>query len=432
MQYIPPFLSQIIDAVAFQGDPTEMREDWQNWKRDFEEYYQREGDYTLSEEDAQNTRNLPPLLEQLNARVEGAFAGQCPVDELVKCSIEFFEAHDSFFEEREKQYFVQNPALDRLLKASVAHLQGRCGAEAVLKRAPDAALAVNSIHDLYQSVREELPKELDQGSVEGFQRAQKAFEMLAECEDAIPTPLLEEAVFELRSAGELLEHLPNLFDRFEREVGSPIPILGPALNLLREEDTEDTFEHFQTQAWPAFAELWQGRQDGWMLNPVVAYELLGATEQELSNLAELLEVYPDQEDAFWDTVEHLEELFEQIQEHTMSVEELQSSPYWPETQLILNLLRGGAPLYAAHSLAGGIRESGGEAPEVIRSVGASLLAFVREPEPLPLLQALKELKVDFELSKTTRPCTNCGYRLPLDAKACQECGSEVEELSVSG
>lgn len=432
MQYIPPFLSQIIDAVAFGHNPSELREDWTNWKQDFDDYYDRESDYTVSKEDAQIVQNIPPLLIQLELSVQRAFQGQCKADDLVKDAMDFFEAHDSFFEEREKQYFVQSPALDRLLKASVAHLQGRADQEALLKRAPDAALAVDAIHDLYLSAKEELPKELVDGTLEGFRRAQKGLDLLAQQEADIPKEVLEEAIFELKSAGELLEHLPNLFNRYDSEQGSAIPIIGPIINSLREEDDEEQFELLREEAWPAFIELWQSRQDGWMMEPQAAVELLPLAEQNLINLSELLELYPEQEDEFWDTVDQLEEIFEQIRENNLNIDGLPSSPYWPEAQLLLNLLRGGAPLYAAQSLAGSIQGGGSEIPPVVQSVGEALQAFLQEPDPVPLLHALKILKEDFELSKTTRPCLKCGFRMELQAKSCPECGAEVSELSVSG
>jgi hypothetical protein len=435
MQYIPPFLCQIIDALAFQGDPADLRGDWLAWQADFQGYFERESDYTVSKEDALIVENLPPLLQQLESAVEKAFSGDCLVDDLVTYAVDFFEAHDAFFEEREKQFFVQNPALDRLLKASVAHLQGLAKQEAILKRAPDAALAVDAIHDLYLMAREELPKELVEGTVDGFKRAQKGFDLLAEQEGEIPREVLEEAIFELKSAGELLEHLPNIFNRFEEEEGSSVPILGPILNLLREGDDEEQIELLKSQGWPAFVELWETRQDGWLLEPDVAYEILPSAEQTIIRLSELVEVYPEEDDEFWDTIDRLEDIFEQIRVNSLQLDELPSSPYWPEAQLLINLLRGGAPLYAAYGLASGIKEGGqaGQAvPPIIRSIEEALSAFLAEPEPMPLLQALKLLQEDFELSKTSRGCPACGARIALDARQCGECGAEVSELSISG
>ena len=211
MQYIPPFLCHIIDAVAFDGDPSSLRDDWSTWKSEFEQYFERESDYSVSNDDAQIVQNLPPLLQQLDGAVEKAFERQCKADDLVQYAIDFFEAHDKFYEEREKQFFVQNPPLDRLLKVSVAHLQDQADLEAVLKRAPDAALAIDAIQNLYLDAREELPKELVDGTVQGLKHAQKGMDILSENDTELTTEQLEEALFELRSAGELLEHVPALF-----------------------------------------------------------------------------------------------------------------------------------------------------------------------------------------------------------------------------
>lgn len=432
MQYIPPFLSQIIDAVAFNGAPREFEEDWLAWKSEFEQYFERESDYTVSNEDAQITENLPHLLEQLSAAVDKAFCGECAADDLVQYAFDFFEAHDKFYEEREKQFFVQNPPLDRLLKASVAHLQGKAELDAVLKRAPDAALAVDAIQNLYLEAHEELPKELVDGTLDGLKRAQKGFEILSEHDENLTHEQLEEAIFELRSAGELLEHVPNLFRRFEEERGSPVPILGTVLGGLRDEDDEETWNYLVQEAWPAFIQLWQSRQDGWLLDPEVAYELLNEAEHSIYRFSELMVDYPETEEEFWENVYRLEEIFEQIRTNAMNLETLPSSPYWPEGQLLLNLLRGGAPIYAAHSLAGTIIQGGEEVPETIRTVGQCLVSFVKQPEPLPLLQGLKTLLEDHQLSQTTRPCAACNERMPLEARTCPNCGTKVEELSVSG
>jgi hypothetical protein len=432
MQYIPPFLCQIIDAVAFDGDPTVFQADWLAWKSDYEQYFERESDYSVSNDDAQIVQNLPPLLLQLDGAVEKALAKDCKADDLAQYAIDFFEAHDKFFEEREKQYFVSNPPLDRLLKVGVAHLQDKAELEAVLKRAPDAALAIDSIQDLYLDAREELPKELADGTVTGLKHAQKGMEILSEHDTDLTKEQLEEAVFELRAAGELLEHVPALFRKFEEERGSPIPILGPVLNVLRDEDDEDAWEYMLDEAWPSFIQLWESRQDGWLLEPDVAYDILTEAEQRIVRFSELVPDYPETEEEFWDNIYKLEDVFDQIRTQAMDLESLPSSAYWPEAQLLLNLLRGGAPLYAAHTLAGSILQGGDEVPDTVRSVGECLAAFVRQPEPLPLLQGLKTLLVDHELSKTTRPCASCGERMPLDARECPKCGAKVEELSVSG
>ena len=432
MQYIPPFLSQIIDTVAFNGEPGEFEQDWLTWKAEFEQYFERESDYTVSNEDAQVVQNLPPLLQQLDAAVLKAFEGQCQAEDLVKYAIDFFEAHDKFYEEREKQYFVQNPPLDRLLKVSVAYLQDKADLESLLKRAPDAALAVDAIQNLYLDAREELPQELVDGTIDGLKRAQKGFEILSENDTNLTKEQVEEALFELRSAGELLEHVPSLFRRFEEERGSPVPIMGQILTVLRDEDDEEAWEYLKSEAWPSFVQLWESRQDGWLLDPEVAYELLQEADQSIMRFSELIVDYPDTEEEFWDNVYRLEDVFEQIRNNAMDLESLPSSSYWPEAQLLLNLLRGGAPIYAAHSLAGGILQGGDEVPATIRKIGENLTAFVRQPEPLPLLQGLKLLLEEQELSKTTRPCGSCGERMPLDARACPACGTKVEELSISG
>jgi hypothetical protein len=432
MQYIPPFLSQIIDATAFNGDATAFREDWLTWKSEFEQYFEREGDYNVSKDDAQVVQNLPPLLQQLDSAVEKAFEQQCKADDLVQYAIDFFEAHDKFFEEREKQYFVQNPPLDRLLKVGVAYLQDQATLEAVLKRAPDAALAIDAIQNLYLDAREELPEDLVEGTLNGLKRAQKGMEILSKNDTDLTKEQLEEAIFELRSAGELLEHVPALFRRFEEERGSPVPVMGPVLGMLRDEDDEDAWDYLLDEAWPAFIQLWQSRQDGWLLDPEVAYDLLIEADQSIIRFSDLLPDYPETEEEFWENVYRMEDVFEQIRTNAMDLESLPSSPYWPEAQLLLNLLRGGAPLYAAHSTADSIMQGGDEVPETIRKVGQNLAAFVREPEPLPLLQSLRVLLDDHEQSKTTKPCGSCGKRIPLDARECPECGTKVEELSVSG
>lgn len=432
MQYIPPFLSQIIDMVAFGREAGDLAEDWYAWKQDFSEYYERESDHSLSSEDATVIQNIPPLLEQLEGAVERAFDGECSPDDLVRYSVDFFEAHDSFFEEREKKYFVDSPALDRLLKVAIANLQGNADIQAVLKRAPDAAMAVAEIQTLYQDTREELPQVLVDGTVEGFKRAQKGLDMLAEIGEGLTREQLDEVTFEIRSAGELLEHVPNLFNRFQEEQGSPIPIIGPLINVLREADDEQQLSILREHAMPDFLSLWAGRQDGWMLDPDHAYELIGAADEAIVSLDDLLVVYPEREDDFWDTVEHLEELFFQFQDHTISTQELRSSSYWPEAQLVLNLLNGGAPHYAAQTIVQGIR--GGEpgtVPTVIQNLADCLSEFLEQPEPLPLLRALKILGDDFHLSRTTRPC-QCGARMPLEAKSCSVCGAQVEEFTISG
>lgn len=433
MQYLPSFICQIIDAVAYQGDPTELDEAWVSWKEDYEAYYQRESDYNVSDEDASTVENLPPLLVALNNSVERAFAGEPSLDDLVKDSVSFFAAHDAFYEERERSYFVKNPTIDRVLKAGVAYLQGRATSEAVHSRVPDAALAVDSIHTLYLETREDLPEDMISGLTDGFGRAQKAFELIMDNPEEIPHEVLEEALFELRSAGELLEHLPVLLQRFEEENSSAIPIVGDLLVHIRNTEEDPPFDLLQEKAFPAFLDLWESRQDAWLLHPEVAEELLEETNQLVFDLADQVEAYPEvEEEEFWTAVDQLEEAFVQIKENVLDLDGLRNSPFWPEAQLLLNLLTGAAPFYAAQTISAGIREGGDEPPEALKLVGEALEDFLAEPHPIPLLQGLQCLAEDFELSKTSRPCASCGARIALEAKKCPECEAKVEEFSLSG
>ena len=435
MQYIPSFLCQIIDALAFRGDATQWKVDWETWKAEFEEFFVGESDYALSAEDLLRVQNLPSLLSQLEASVNRAFAATGTPEDLVKDTIDFFENHDSFWSEREKQYFVPNPSLDRLIKVCVSCVQGLAEPEAVLKRVPDAALAVNSIHELYLDVRESLPPELIEGFVKGFESAQAAFDTLHADGQEFSREILERVIVDLKNAGELLAHLVELFRNFEGDFGSPVPILGPLFDALRDEGNEDEEAHLailREQAWPAFVEFWEGRQDGWLLDPECAYELLDELEASLAQFSQLLEVYPEEEEAFWEVSELLEELFVSVEENTLELRELETSPYWPEAQLLLNLLRGGAPLHAAHTMLSGIDQENNEIPQVIRDVALKLTEYIAEREPLPLLQGLQSLLQDFELRKTSRACQSCNEPIPLEAQSCLSCGAKVEKLNVSG
>jgi hypothetical protein len=431
MQYLPSFLCQLIDAAAYKKDPAEFQEDWENWKADFQAYYEREADYSLSDDDAMIVENIPPLLEQLDSAVSRTIAGEQVLEDLVKASVTFFDAHDKFYEERERLYFVQSAPIDRLLKASIAHLQGRADHEAIHRREVDAALAVDVLHSIWQMAAPDLPEDFNKGTIDGFRRAQKAFNMLAEHPDEIPTEVLEEAVFELKSAGELLEHLPNLMRKYQDQVGSIIPSLGDLITSLRNKgDDEELVALLKEEAFPAFLDLWDNRQDGWMLKPESAAQLLEEAGQAIGHLAELVETYPENQDEFWQAVEQLEDIFTQFRDNMMRVDGLRASPYWPEAQMILNMLRGGTPRYAAHQFSAGVKES--DAPEVIKTIGLALEEYLKEPDPVILLEALDALLQDQELNKTSRPCAACGVRIPLDAKSCPECKTKVEEFSVAG
>lgn len=431
MQYLPSFLCQLIDAAAYKNDPAEFEEDWESWKGDFQSYFERESDYSLSDDDLMVVQNIPHLLEQLDSAVKRTVAGENALEDLVKSAVAFFDAHDKFYNERERLYFVQSAPLDRLLKASIAHLQGRADHEAVHRREVDAALAVDVLQSVWQVAMPELPEDFNKGTINGFQRANKAFHMLADHPAEIPTEILEEAIFELKSAGELLEHLPNLMRKYQEQMGSSIPIVGELITSLRHKaDDEEILALLKDEAVPSFLEMWDTRQDGWMLNPEVAAQLLEDTHQAIGHFTELVETFPENEEEFWQAVDNLEDLFGQMRESTLDTEELRASPYWPEAQMLLNLLRGGTPRYAAHQFASGVKDS--DAPEVIKSIGRSLEAFLKEPDPIILLEALAALRQDQELNKTSRPCAACGVRIPLDSKECPECHAKVEEFSVAG
>lgn len=431
MQYLPQFLCHLIDAVAYKGDPTEFQEDWEAWKAEFQGYYDRECDVALSEEDGRIVEDLPHLLRELDTQVSRAFSGQGDLDALIKASVGFFAAHDSFYNERERLYFVQSAPIDRLLKAAISHLQGRASAEAVHKREVDAALAVDVLHSIFQEAREELPDALRDGSIQGFQRAQKGFQMLADHPNEIPEEVLDEVIFEVRSAGELLEHIPNLMRKFQEQVGSQIPVVGELLTALRASpEDEQLLTLFREESLPGFFDLWDRRQDGWLLDPEVAHGLLDEANVAIGEFADLSDSYPDGAEDFWGVVDQLEDLFAQFRASTLQLDELRTSPYWPEAQMLMNLLRGGTPLYAARTFSAGVKS--GEAPPVIKAVAKALDEWLQEPDPVILLEAMVALRQDQELNKTTRPCASCGERIPLQAKSCPKCKTKVEEFSLSG
>jgi hypothetical protein len=432
MQYLPSFLCELIDAVAYKQDPGELQEDWDGWRADFDAYYARESDYSLSDEDQMVLDNIPPLLEALDGSVRRALGGETAVlEDLVKNSVAFFDAHDKFYNERERLYFVQSAPMDRLLKASIAHLQGRAGCEAIHRREVDAALAVKVLHDVFQVAAPDLPEDFRNGTIDGFRRAQKGFHMLADHPEEIPHEVVEEAVFEIKSAGELLEHLPNLMRKFQEQRGCVIPVIGEIISALRgRPDDEELITIMKDEVFPSFLEMWDTRHDGWLLEPEVAHQLLDDANQLIGQLAELVEIYPESEEEFWQAVEQTEDVFAQIRDHTMQLEGLRASAYWPESQMMLNMLRGGTPRYAARSFVAGVKE--GDAPEIIKAVGRSVEAYLKEEDPVLLLEALHALQVDQEMSKTTRPCASCGARIPLEAKECPSCHATVEEFSLSG
>jgi hypothetical protein len=431
MQYLPSFLCQLIDAAAYKQDPSQYQEDWDNWKADFQAYFDRESDYSLSDEDFLMVQNIPHLLEELDGSVKRVVAGEAVLDDLIKNAVAFFEVHDKFYNERERLYFVQSAPMDRLLKASIAFLQGRADHEAIHRREVDAALAVDVLHSIWQIAQSDLPDDFNKGTIDGFQRAQKAFNLLADHPDEVPNEVVEEAVFELKSAGELLEHLPNLMRKYQDQMGSVIPIFGELITSLRNKgDDEEILTLLREEGFPNFLEMWDNRQDGWMLQPDVAGQLLDDANQAIGHFAELLEAYPANEEEFWQAVDQLEELFGQMRESTLQTDELRASPYWPEAQMLLNMLRGGAPRYAAYTFAKGVKDS--NAPDVIKATGRSLEEYLKEPDPIILLEALQALRDDQELNKTTRPCAACGVRILLEAKACPTCNAKVEEFSVAG
>lgn len=431
MQYLPSFICGIIDSVAYKQELDPYSEDWDNWKSDFETYFKQESDYALSEDDERYVGNIPSLLQALERSVESTFAGENVLEELIKNSIAFFEVHDKFYNARERQYFVRSAPIDRLLKVSIACLQGRASSEAVHKREVDGALAVDVLQSIFQTAHPELPEELNQGTIDGLKRANKAFHMLADHPQEIPKEVLEEVVFELESAGELLAHLPDLMNRFQQEHGCIIPVIGEAVSALRANpNDEELLSILRENVFPAFLEMYETRQDGWLLEPEVAHDLLSDANEGIVQLHELLESYPEYSEEFWQTVEQLEQTFREIKAHTMQLDELRTSGYWPEAQMLLNLLRGGAPRYAAATFVSGVKE--GDAPEIIRNISQKILSYLKESDPVFLLEALELLRQDQELAKTTRPCASCGSRIALDAKICPLCNTKVEELSLSG
>lgn len=431
MQFIPPFLSRLIDSVAYQDPVEDSACEWSEWKENFERYYRLESDYALSDHDAETIASLPSLLLALEFEVEKALQARGSAEALTQSALAFFAAHDAFHDEREKQYFVEIPSIDRLLKVTVSFLQGRAAFEAIPSRIPLVESTTQSLQALLSSLRDELPEALVMGTEDGIQRASDGLKALSS--EADPgREVLEKALFELKSAGELLVHLPRLSRRFEDEAGSSIPIIGPILDLLRQNESLENVTRFREHEWPLFLQLWEARTDAWMLEPELAENLLHSTELEIEVINRLLESDSDDPDAFWDAVERLEDSFFQIRDNTLELAGLSASPFWPEAQLLLNLLRGGSSLYLARQVVQNIARGGEQVPSPVREVGQAVSSYLEDSDPLHLLRALQRLKIELESSKTTRVCPNCTIRIPLEAQSCEHCGVPIEQFTLSG
>lgn len=427
MQPLPPLYVATINAAERGGVSDDLLEAWHDYEQQTRQQLGAQSEYVLSEEDAALQQHLPLQLQQAATAVRDGAAAEALMDTLA----ELAQNLDRFFELRRQQFFVSIPALDQLLCAGVATVQGRAKEGAVEGRLHPAAQAVGALEQRYQEIEEELPREVQEAVDRGFEQVERGFGLVESWLDGAGRDALEEALFRLKSGGELLDHIVAWFTEAEERSAaeSAVPIVGPLLGPLRRSFEPALLALLRDQKLPELVQFWGESAATMPVCPAALEEVFPAIDETLGELEELLEQDSVEEQPLWQSLERLESLFAELKEQRLPVEELMQSGYAPEASLLLTALHGGVPDLVLRRAAASMQDP--QAPSFIGELGQRLQAYLSSADELLLLDGLAALADEAHRAANEVECPACGQSSAI-AQKCEHCGAELPRLAISG
>lgn len=365
----------------------EVRLDWIDYRIQTEESLRVHSDFILSREDGLLQQNLPLQLAELDQMLSQE---QLDTSLLMRRMVELAAGLETFYQARAREYFVAVPALDQLICAGIATLQKKAHEDAVARRLPLAALAVDELQRCFEDLKEGLPEEIRKAVFHGFQTVREGFALTEVWLEEPRDENLEQALFRCKGGGDLLSHLVHWLAEFDKsdQKEAATPIIGPLFSLLDRDFSPEIVAHLRDEKLPELIEFWEESAATLPVYPELLEALYEPIADTLSRLQDLLELDPVESEV-WRELEQLEGLFAELRSQKLPLEELLESSFGPEASLVVAALHGGVPDLVLANAAREMSTPG--APEAMVKLGSHLARYLEERDPLTLLLALTEL-----------------------------------------
>jgi hypothetical protein len=389
VQPIDPLLVEIIDSVDRGRTCQKAADHWTRRSSDYRRNIENESDYSLSEEEMHRIAELPKLLSELDKQVDLAKQGQCDSENLLGAGVVFFSRLSEMTTAREETFFVDIPVFDKLLCAGKAVLEGRAKPTAVTRRVPGVQKETEHLLELFRPHANSFPEEFRAIISEGFKTLSEAFQALQSFKAEPTEIILEQALVKLNKGGQMVARFPVAVRELQREQRRHIPVVGSLLETLEFDPSDEHLALLQNEGLPELLKLWDAKDDGWLLPPDEAETILDEASAALDHFEDSVPSFGQDPDAFWASVDRLEDAFEKIRAHSMPIQKLLDSSLGPEAALLLGLLDGGAPDYAARTAAQAMRA--GDVPDFITELADGLEDYLESKDKLILLEMVEML-----------------------------------------
>ena len=389
VQPLDPVLVKLIDSVDLGGPDRKSGERWLRRSTEYRSVIGLSSDYSLNENEAKRLAELPGLLNELDRCVEDSLQGRCDAETLLGASIRFFTRYSEMIADREETFFVEIPVFDQLLCAGKAVLEGRAEPQAVSNRLEGCEKESGRLRALYSPHAQSFPEPFQTSMEEGFELLSGAFELLHAYGDTGDSQTLDQGLTKLNRGGQMVAVFPNAVREMQREHRRHIPLIGSLLETLEVDPSAEYWELLQNEGLPELRQLWEEKDDGWLLPPDEAEPLLEEVSAALDDFEDALPSFSSNPAAFWDAVNRLENGFKEIRANSMPVQNVLDSSLGPEAALILALLEGKAPDYAAKTAIQAMRA--GDVPDFISELADGLDEYLESKDKIILLEMLQLL-----------------------------------------
>ncbi|MCA9779487.1 MAG: hypothetical protein KC800_22320 [Candidatus Eremiobacteraeota bacterium] len=389
MQPIDPVLVKLIDSVDL-GKPN--RQSAERWLRSSAEYRTTIGlssDYSLNEKEAERLAELPGLLAELDRCVEASLQGGCDAETLLSASLRFFTRYSEMVADREETFFVEIPVFDQLLCAGKAILEGRAKPAAVTTRVEGCKRERDRLKALFEPHSQSFPEEFQRSMEEGFSYLSEGFDLLDTYTQTPSNETLDQALTKMNRGAQMVAVFPTTVREMQREHRRHIPLIGSLLETLEVDPTEEYLNLLRDEGLPELRHLWEEKDDGWLLPPEEAEPLLEEVSSAIDELEDALPDFHSNPEAFWKTVDRLEDGFKEIRANSMPVQNVLDSSLGPEAALLLALLEGKAPDHAAKTAVQAMRA--GDVPDFISELADGLEDYLDSKDKIVLLELLQLL-----------------------------------------
>lgn len=432
MQALPLELVELLDRLYLGERSEELFELWSGFRAQKSDGLEVLFDFSISDEELHLQENLGSQFEQLDRMVESALNDQLELGTLFREMAELCGAIDAFEEGRFRRHFLALPALDQLLCAGVATAQGRGSLGAVWSRLAPARQAVEELKETSRDLADLLPREVREAIDHGLKITAGGFESAQEYLKSEDPELLEKALFQWKSGGEILSELVDFLvdvQRRDQEEQPATPILGELFSAIENDFSEAVQLLFFEDRLPEFLDFWDHQAASLPVEPAVLEELFPRIEELVEELRGLFEIEEIDHEGLIDLLARVDEAFEELRRRRLPMERLYSSSFEPEVELLVGALKGTVPQLVLESAAATMAKP--EAPPLIRELSDHLSQFLETGDTLVILNALQRVDEVTQAAQTELPCPHCGQLTSRKLKACSHCHQELPGVEVS-